>query len=254
MDDLVADIRWQADIEGQTYRYTVAQLERLANESIRRLRRELFALGSKTVLKTIEAAHGGSTGATSGWPGTILDLSSATGNALAGVKNLRVSVNSKWLNVPEHPVEGVTDWQLPYHGVAATGAPEAYALVGLDAESAASAMTGSELQILVLPALDQAYTFQLTYLPEWPELTTALGNNTYQIHNDVPGLDWVLWDCVERIKVRDKLSDEAQIAAGKRLEEWEKIKTQQRRLSRAGPIQRRPVQKPVPSNLWRWWL
>ena len=127
-------------------------------------------------------------------------------------------------------------------------------MVGQAQESAATGVTGTMLKILVLPAMDQAYTFQLTYLPEWADLTTALATNTWQIPDDVGGCDWVLWDCVERIKLRNKEFEEAQVAAAKRETEEGKVVSQHLRLTRTGPVQRRSVAARSPSDVWRRWL
>ena len=66
--------------------------------------------------------------------------------------------------------------------------------------------------------------------------------------------DWVLWDCVERIKLRNKEFEEAQVAAAKRETEEGKVVSQHLRLTRTGPVQRRPVAAQSPSDVWRRWL
>ena len=244
--DFCTEIRIQAGILGLDDKWTEATVTGLMNQAFRRTRAKLYAKGSDNVLKTVTAAHGGSTGATSGWPGTILDLSSVTGDAFAGVRRLMVYAEDCWQEVPRIELSGVADWDAQWPGTTVTGPPEGHVIVGQEAESAASGLTGNELQVLILPAMDTAYTFQLTYLPEWPD-----PSGTDQIPDDIGICDTVMWEVVRRIHIAEKNLDEAGVAAAETTNSFNDILHQHRRLNRTGGFQRRPHDAGISLAAWR---
>jgi len=244
--ELLADIRWQADIENLTNRYSDTQLLRLVNQAFRDVRQLLFVHSAPCVVATVEATHGGSTGASSGWAGTLLDLSAESIPGIAAVERLAAQVEGEWVDLTPISITQASDWSRA-HGFGESGPPENYAIVGVEAEQAASA-DGTQLQILILPAMDQLYSFQLSYLGEWEDITTTPSDTV--IPADAPICQWVKWEVMRLVKLRDNLIQDAQIATSERDRAYDAMRRFYAASIGKVAMQRSPIRRRSMSRKW----
>jgi hypothetical protein len=237
---LLARVRYQSDQAGFTARHPDATLAIELNASIRDLRAKLYAAGSPAVLShmtlTVEA------GASTGYPGTLL-VPKTTGwgstVAVAAIKQLRAYVDSQWCILDEVGLADIVDWE-----ASGVGKPEAYCVIGQDAESGTANL--ARLRALILPATDADYSFGLTYLAAWPEYTYSAGTDEFA--NDIPFAEWCVADMCRKIFVRDERPDRvAQFEAECAKREAEIIHAH-RNLSKRGPYRRRPVTRTLTFN------
>lgn len=163
--DLEADIRFLFDIEGFTARHSQAAIFRRINAAYRTLRDRLTSAGCPVYLTSTEVAQA-TAGRTVGHSGTV--LSDAVMTTFAVVDSIAVRDGLSWV-----PLRPASASEAPLYGDGATtGIPEAWAVVGVSAESGTST-TGQHLAVLVWPPLDVARTFRVKGLQAWVDLTTA---------------------------------------------------------------------------------
>jgi hypothetical protein len=210
LSQLRTDVQNQADIAGLTVRHTPALLNRLINQSIQRFRGKLSEEGVQHYLTNTTGLFG--PGATSPYPFHALDLSAAAPAV--------VRVFSVWIDTPGETKELI---HVPFRfvtklcGPNVTGEPEAWANYQT---------TG----LAIMPAPSGQYSYNVWHLPKLADL--ADDADTF---DGVAGWeDYIVWDVVCRILVRDQNPMAYQLAESTKREIWSDILSSARRVTSAG--------------------
>lgn len=161
--ELESDIRYRYDIESMTDRHPQANIFRLINDAMRSLRDRLTSSGSTLFLTTTEASQT-TTGATSGYPGTLL---SSTFGSWAFVREVHVKIGTTYASLMHREF---TDALTRFDGVS-TGVPESWSMAGIS--NVGSPLTGQTANILITPALDVARIFRIIGVASWLDLSTG---------------------------------------------------------------------------------
>lgn len=210
---LRTDIAEQADIAGAvgaTSRYTPTALTRLVNQSINRFRERLSGEGAAHFL--VSATGSLTAGATSPYPFGVLDLS-ALSPSLVRTYGLDVTVNGVVYSLKHVPFTARAD----YGGPLATGVPQAWAHYQTN-------------KIAILPPASSAYVYVCWYLPALTDLSAD--GDTF---NGVSGWeDYVVWDVVMRLIIKDTYPAAYAIATGERDRIWGDIFRNAIKVSSAG--------------------
>jgi hypothetical protein len=213
LSQLRTDIADQADITGAvgaSSRYTPTQLNRIINQSIQRFREKISNEGATRYLVSTSSTLG--TGATSPYPFYVLDLS-AVSPSIVRTYGLDITVNDVTRTLKHVPFTRRGE----YGGANYTGVPEAWAHY-----------QGNKLAIF--PPSDAAYTYVCWYLPVLADLSAD--GDTF---DGVSGWeDFIVWDCVCRLIVKDQYPAAFQMATGERATVWTDIVKQATRVSSEG--------------------
>jgi len=226
--ELIARIRWRADIVSQTARHSDADLTTEINKSWVALRTKVSDVGSGLYLKwstpatmTVGALTGHSFG-TCALPADCVriygfDLTIDSGQIVSLVQGSMIERNSyrdQWNRV--------------------TGRPEKFFVYNIGAESTTSVTAGV---IGLLPAPDLAYSYSIAYLPTWTPI--AYTNTTYVFDGFDGWDDWVVLDVVLKIAQRDNdMQQMAAMASAERDRAWLERVLIDAQVNRAGPVRR----------------
>ena len=195
---LVARVRYQADVEGLTSRHPDSDIRQLINDSWQTLRELVTEHGSPLFLK-----------ATSGTmtAGAIVPDASGAPNLEAGfgtinlpadclrVHGVDVEVNGQLLPLEPLPFNSRDDWQ-DWWGNNRTDAPFGFVVYDIGQESTTTVAAG---KIALLPAPDEPYSYTIWYLPHWVDISTDS-----HVFNVYAGWEqWLIWDVVIKIAGRD---------------------------------------------------
>lgn len=208
---LRTDIAAQADIVGGTARYTAATLNRFINQSIQRFREKLSSEGAQHYLVSSSSTLG--IGATSPYPFYLLDLT-ALNPSIVRTYGIDITLNGGIIRMLTHvPFNARTD----YGGSVVKGEPIAWAHV-------------NTRKVAIMPAPNSAYVYVLWYLPVLADLA-ADGD----MFDGVAGWeDFIVWDVVCRLIIRDQYMTAYQTASAYRSEIWADILRNATRVSSAG--------------------
>lgn len=208
---LRTDIATQADIVGGTARYPAATLNRFINQSIQRFREKLSSEGASHFL--VAASGTMTTGATAPYQFGTIDLT-AVNPSCVRTFGVDIQLNSGIFTTLSHsPFQSRSD----FGGPIVLSEPRAWAHY-------------QHAKIAILPAPDRAYAYNVWYLPVLADL--ALDGDTY---DGVAGWeDFIVWDVVCRLIIRDQYATAYQIATGYRSELWADILRNATRVSSAG--------------------
>lgn len=226
--ELIARIRWRADVAAMTARHTDADLALEINKSWTALRTKVSDAGAGLYIKwstptamTVGAASGHSYGVCA-LPADCVriyyfDVTVSAGRVVGLEQCSMVERNAyydQWARV--------------------TGLPRFFCVFDIGAESTTTVSAGS---IALLPAPDQAYSYTIGYVPAWTNIAAA---NTTYVFNGFDGWDeWVLLDVTVRIAMRDNdMQQTAALAMAEREKVWLERVLPDTRVSRAGPIRR----------------
>jgi len=232
-------IRYLGDLVGETTTHPDATLAIEINASWRDLRAKLFAAGSAAFIARETFTVAG--GASSDYCGTIIIPSAGwpAGKALAAIKRINVLVGSKWKPLDEVTLDDMCDWQ-----DRPVGEPEAFCVIGQDAESGSGDV--ARLLVIALPATDQSYKFELLYLAEWPEY--EYDDVDANVSTDIPGWDWVIQDVLRKCFTREGDPDRVALHARESVRLFVEIVNVHRALRTKSPRQRRKVRRDI---AWR---
>jgi len=179
LTELLADVRYQADIENQTLRHTDANLTRLINQSWAAFRELICENGFPYYLTS---ASGNFVAGTAGY---------AVASDFARLYGVDVTVGGEVRSLAEHSImernEVLTTQQ---------GCPVSFWLRA----------TASPPIMVMQPIPDQAYAYTYYYLPQQTDLTT--GANTIDGFNGWE--DWIVFDVCLKVLTRD--DDDEQFA------------------------------------------
>jgi len=200
LTQLLDDIRFQADQLGETLRNDDTHLTRLLNQSIQRWREWVSEQGHPLYLSTatgtlpVGAANGNVS------YGTI-DMSSWTPTPVH-VYALEIRVSNTVINLRQIPWESRNDYQgrlfnTFYQGVT-------------NSQPAAFFRIGQTLNIV--PPSQAAYTYTAYYMP----LFTDLANPSDVFDGEAGWEEWLVWDALVKLIVRDQEPERYQMAVTER--------------------------------------
>lgn len=207
---LIDDIQDQADTLGADLRHTQPRMIRKINQSYQRFRELVTREGLNLFLQP----HSGTltAGVESPYAFRTLDLSSILN--LVRPVGLDITVNGLVTSLYCIPFEHRNS----YGGGTSTSVPEAWAQYNRDS-------------LAILPAPDIAYPYTLWYLPREEELT-----NLNEAIDGVAGWeDWIVWDVVCRLLLRDQGSTAFAIAQQERAMVQAEIIRSAQVVNRGGP-------------------
>jgi hypothetical protein len=197
LGQLKADVANQVDITGATARHTPTLLTRQINQSITRLRERMSSEGSTVYL---QSAYGTLTaGVASLFPFGLLDLSSSP-TMLVKVFGLDVTISSEPRRLTPVPFDERTAYG------SSIGEPVAWSEWG-------------RTHLAVLPAPREAYPYTLWYLPA----IAPLVNDADQWDGVAGWEEYVTWDVVCRVLVRDQTGKAYGMAVSARNEVWQDV-------------------------------
>lgn len=213
LSQLRTDIADQADITGAvgaSSRYTPTQLNRQINQSIQRFREKLSNEGVTRFLVSTTSTL--SVGATSPYPFFVLDLS-AVSPSVVRTYGLDITVNNVVRTLKHIPFNARDQYGGPnYRGI-----PEAWAHY-----------QGNKLAIF--PPSSSGFTYVCWYLPVLADLSTD--NDTW---DGVAGWeDFVTFDVLLRLIVKDQYPNAYAIASQERDRVWADILRNATRVSSEG--------------------
>ncbi len=191
LTNLLAQVRYQASVQGLTVRHSDADLTALINSSIQ-LHREMVSLEG---ISNYLVSHSSTlvAGNTSPYKFAVLDLASGPSPALVRVYGFDIIVGNEAKTL--HPV--AFSERNDYGGE--PGEPEAWAPYQL-------------YKIALFPAPAYAYTYVVWYLPKLADLSA--GADTF---DGVAAWDqWVIWDVVCKVIDRDQFASAFALAANER--------------------------------------
>lgn len=184
--DIRQDITDQADLTGAvgaTKRYKVPLLNRWINQAIQRFRMRLSSEGSTHYLVSTTGTT--TVGATSPFSFYSLDLS-AVSPGVVKVYGIDITYSSCIYTLQNVPFATRNDYGGPEH----TGIPEAFA-------------NYQTAKVALMPAPNQALAYVAWYLP----VLTDLADDS-DVFDGVSGWEeYIVWDVVSRMMVRDKYSE-----------------------------------------------
>jgi hypothetical protein len=207
LTQLLLDIRNQADIVGATARHDDTLLTRLINQSIQRFRERLTADGIQHYLVNTTGLL--TAGVTSPYPFNVLDLSAAAPN-IVRTYSMDIDIGGRLKTLAHVQFEERSRWS----GSQITGEPVAWCHI-------------QTTTIAVMPAPTYAYSYAVWYLPKLADLTT--GASTF---DGVAGWeDYIVWDVVSRLVVRDQYPQAFQMVEQTKQELWRDILRSSRKVT-----------------------
>jgi len=207
------DISNQADIAGLTARHGATLLNRLANQSIQRFREKLSNEGARHFLTVATGTT--TTGATSGFPFYKLNA----GSLASGIVRI-FGVDVKAQDGSWRRLEHTTFEDRDSYGgghPASIGEPRVWAEY-------------QTTTLAIMPPPDRNYDFVVWYLPVLNDLQA----DTATFDGVAGWEDFVTWDVVCRIIMRDQNPEAYQLASAERAAIWMDILRNATRVTGAG--------------------
>lgn len=193
------DVQNQADTAGLTTRHPDALIDRLINQSIQRFRERITIEGAQHYLTNTTGLF--TAGATSPFPFFVMDLSAAA-PAIVRIHHVTIDVAGRHKTLVHVPFREYTKWS----GADVTGEPIAWANYQT---------TG----LAIMPAPDQAYAWNVWYLPVLDDLE----DDTDEFNGVAGWEDFIVWDVVCRLIVRDQYPQAYAMAENSKQEIWRDI-------------------------------
>lgn len=211
LSQLRTDISTQADIStNASGRYTPTQLNRYINQSIQRFREKLSSEGVQHYLVSTTGTT--STGATSPHPFLLLDLS-AVSPGIVRIYGLDISFQGVTTTLNHIPFADRDQFGGPTN----RGIPSAWANM-------------NTAKVAIFPPPSQAITYVAYYLPVSTDLSAD--GDTF---DGVAGWeDYIVWDVVTKLIVRDQYAQAFALATQTRNEVWADILRNATRVTSAG--------------------
>ncbi len=199
LGQIKADIIDQADIFGSSARHSPTLLTRLINQSIQHFREKLSIDGAQHYLTYTPGLLEG--GATAPFPFYVLDLSQVS-PSIVRCFGVDITVGSETHHLTHVPFSSRND----YGGINYTGVPQAWAVI-------------QTAQLAILPAASSTYAYVVWYLPVLADLSADA-----DVFNGVAGWEeFIVWDVVTKLIVRDQYPAAFQMALAKRDEMFSDI-------------------------------
>jgi hypothetical protein len=215
LTNLLADVRWQADQLGATLRNTDPDLTRALNQSIQAFREWISDNGFQYYLRPSSGVC--PIGATSPYAFGLLDIS-AISPAVVRVYGLDLTVNNVIYSLDAVTFAERNTFQGFLSDTNKSGIPIAFSMY-------------TNTGVALLPPAQAAYPYTLWYLPVGTDLTA--GSDTF---DGIAGWEeWLYWDMLVKLVVRESDAAKAQIASGERERVQAAILKRSRHLQRQGP-------------------
>lgn len=219
LTNLLADIRWQADQLGATVRNDDASLTRALNQSIQAFREWVSDNGFAYYLKS--SAGTCPIGATSPYAFGLITISSIS-PAVVRVYGFDLTINNVIYSLDAVAFAERNNFQGFLSDTNKSGIPIAFTM--FDNNS-----------IALLPPAQAAYPYSLWYLPVSTDLSA--GSDTF---DGIAGWEeWLVWDVLVKLVVRETDLAKAQLAVGERDKIQAAILRRSRHLQRQGPMIKR---------------
>ena len=174
------DVRYYADIQSSEVRHADTSLNRLINQAIQRFREKLSIEGAQHYLTSTTGTL--TAGAASPYAFTSLDLSGVSPSVVRTI-GVDLTLNNAVRSLLHVPFDARND----YGGPQRSGIPQAWAHYGTR-------------KIAILPPSDSTYTYTVWYLP----VLADLEDDADTFDGVVGWEEFLVWDVVRRIIVRDK--------------------------------------------------
>jgi hypothetical protein len=187
---ILGDVRYLADIEGQTDRHPDADLLRRVNASIRALRGMVTARGAPYFLTATTAATLASTQVSGEGYSEVPYPTTAV--QIHGVDVEPSSGSGAW-----YPLQPISWGQRRNARIPGPGYPEFFAVRTIPAGSGSSTVAGT---IALFPAAGSGQ-YKIWYLPDFTDLVITGGTDVFLGLPDWH--EWVMWNVVEDIAARD---------------------------------------------------
>lgn len=210
LSQILADIRDQADINGAAARHSPTLLTRLVNQSHRHLRRRLSMDGAQQHLVSASGTLG--TGTTSPYPFYVLDLTQIA-PSIVKCFGVHITVQTEVIPLNQVPFTSIAD----YGGTSTTGVPRAWAAL-------------NAAKLAILPAAGTQYPYVVWYLP----VVADLVNDSDVLAVVEGGDEFIAWDCVSRLIVRDQYPAAFQMAVQMRDEKYREVLANANQVTGAG--------------------
>lgn len=209
---LRTDVSEQADIAGNTARYTPTLLNRLINQSRQKFAREISNAGVTHLLEPVSSTT--SVGTTSPYQFQAIDLEPLiVGRNLVAVYGVDITVNGERRKLEQVPFNERSEWGSAEH----LGPPVFWAAY-------------QTRKIALFPAPDQAYAFTVWFLPSLTDM--SVDSDTWDA---VAGWEeYVKWDVTCAIMARDNNQAGFQLASAERAVAQSEILKNANRVTRAG--------------------
>jgi hypothetical protein len=225
--ELIADVRYRANIEGETARHSDANIQRLINESWQELRELISDAGYPYYLK---AKSGALT------PGPVVPDAASDPNLTAGFGTLPLPTDCLRVYGVDLEIDGVLVELEPLAferrnayqvNGSRVGRPIAFYPYNMGQEATTTVAAGA---LAILPAPESNYKYTLWYLPVWTDIATTSVFNGF-----ASAEQWVIWDVCVKVTARDNDRQAIfAIAQAERAREAERIQTMAT-AQRAGP-------------------
>lgn len=223
---LIAAIRWRADIQSMTARHSDADLAIEINRSWTDFRTRVSDRGSGLYLK---------------WSNpTTMTVGAVSGHAYGSIPipsdcvriygiDIQIAANNI-RSLDAGSIEQRNSFQNVFGQ--STGTPSTFFPLNIGTESTTSVTAGT---LAIMPAPDRAYTYSICYVPAWTDIT-----NTAYVFDGFDGWDdWVVWDVVCKVAARDNdMQQTVAIAASERTRAWDERIASALRVQRVTPGKR----------------
>jgi hypothetical protein len=245
--NLVSDVTYRADIEGQTARHPLATVRRRLIESYQAFREMMIVAGSKRFASYYTIGVGtGVTPASLGY-GTQLRLSTSTSPIvpLEHPQVVEAYVNNLWMPLDCIDMPEASQWR-----TRSTATPAAWCLIGPPSGDPITDETanGGMFSLLILPAFDTAvYPIRVWAAP----VVNVTDSDSTTLTLDSPGFEWLIWDTVVKVCARDNDSTNTYQIAQIEREKVEKRLIDSVRAERKATAQRSDVFGGNARNRWR---
>ncbi len=209
--EMIADVRYRANIEGETARHPDANLQRLINESWQELRELVSDAGYPFYLK----AKSGTLTVGAMTPDAVSDATMKAGFGTLPlpadclrVYGVDLQIDGALVELEPLAFERRNAYQ---SGSTREGKPIGFYPYDMGVESTTSVTAGS---LAIMPAPNSAYKYTLWYLPVWTDISST------SVFNGFSGWEqWVIWDVTVKVTARDndrqKIFEIAQIERGR---------------------------------------
>jgi len=213
LTNLLADVRYQADVEGLTLRHPDANLTRAINQSIQEFREMLSENGSPYYLTSSTGPGSTPVGPTSGL--AYGEVTITTPTDIVRIYGVDLTVGSRVVSLQPTSFNERNDCQ------GYTSIPEKF-------------FTYSTTKLGFLPAADAAYPIRIWYLPVGTDLSA--GGDTFD--GQVGWEEWVVFSAAVKLVTRDDYPERYGMLVAERDRIGAKILSAATKRVRAGPLKR----------------
>ncbi len=219
LTNLLLDIRWQADQLGATLRNDDTSLTRALNQSIQAFREWISDNGFAYYLKSATGTC--PIGATSPFAFGQVSITSVS-PAVVRVYGFDLTIDNVIYSLDAVAFAERNNFQGFLSDTNKSGIPISFTMYDNNT-------------IALLPPAQAAYPYTLWYLPVAPDL--AAGGDVF---DGIAGWEeWLYWDVLMKLVVRESDGAKAQLAAGERERVQAAILKRSRHLQRQGPMVKR---------------